>query len=306
MASEPEVTVVIPSRNRRDFLADALASALAQRDVALEVVVVDDASTDGTSQLLAEEFDPRLRMLRQPSRGGVAAARNEAIATARGAWLAFLDDDDLWAPTWLCTALDVAARHDAGVVYGSRLFLNERREPVAVSLTERPDTLAVRLRQINVFGGPSAVIARTEIVRRAGGFDESLSALADWDLWLRLADLGHVAACADILVGYTVHMGNMHVTDARRALAEYRALRAKHPHDRGSFSELPLLRWMADDNRRFGNRREAARLYLEAAVRHRSFPDLLRLAATVLGSWQEDLLARSPYLRPEWLEPYAR
>lgn len=300
------MTVVLPTCDRRELLAGALASALDQRDVGLEVVVVDDASTDGTSQHLARQTDARLRVLTQQARRGVAAARNRAIEAARGAWLAFLDDDDVWAPTWVTTALGVARRDEADVVYGGRLYLNEHREPIGAAFADRIDELPARLREINVLGGPSGVLARTDLVRRAGGFDASFSALADWELWLRLAELGRITVCPELLVGYTVHAGNMHVTDARRILAEHRALQAKHPAGGATFNELPLLRWMANDNHRFGHRRTAALLYLEAAIRHRSLPDLLRMAAAMFGSTEEHLLKRSPYARPYWLAPYAR
>jgi hypothetical protein len=98
----------------------------------------------------------------------------------------------------------------------------------------------------------------------------------------------------------------MHVVDARAALAEYRTMTAKHAGDAATFDELRVMRWMADGNRRFGRRRVAARLYLEAAVRHRSPPDLVRFGASLFGSWNGSLLTSSPYLRPTWLEPYGR
>jgi glycosyltransferase involved in cell wall biosynthesis len=97
-SSAVDVTVVIPTRNRARLLAEALRSALSQVDVALEVQIVDDASTDETAALLDTFPDQRVKTIRLVSARGVAAARNLAAAEATGEWLAFLDDDDLWAP----------------------------------------------------------------------------------------------------------------------------------------------------------------------------------------------------------------
>src|SRR2546421_12955356 len=98
MMAAPEATVIIPTRDRWPLLAVTLCGALAQEGVTLEVIVVDDGSVDQTPRRLAEVIDERVRVIRHPSSRGVAAARNSAIAAARGEWLAFLDDDDLWAP----------------------------------------------------------------------------------------------------------------------------------------------------------------------------------------------------------------
>jgi cellulose synthase/poly-beta-1,6-N-acetylglucosamine synthase-like glycosyltransferase len=80
----------------------------------VEVRVVDDASTDGTAELLSGCLDARVKPVRHESSLGVAAARNRAASEAKGEWLAFLDDDDLWSPTWPRTALEIARMCDAG------------------------------------------------------------------------------------------------------------------------------------------------------------------------------------------------
>ncbi|MBV8991348.1 MAG: glycosyltransferase family 2 protein, partial [Solirubrobacterales bacterium] len=87
---------MIPTRNRWPFLSHTLASALAQESVSLEVVVVDDGSDDQTPERLPAVGDPRVRVFRHERGLGVARARNKGIEEARGAWIAFLDDDDTW------------------------------------------------------------------------------------------------------------------------------------------------------------------------------------------------------------------
>jgi len=97
-ADRPDISVVIPTRNRRRLLALALASVLDQRGVRLEVIVVDEASTDDTVEMVRSIADPRVRLVRHAVPLGKSAARNRGIAESAGDWIAFLDDDDLWAP----------------------------------------------------------------------------------------------------------------------------------------------------------------------------------------------------------------
>ncbi|HWC32537.1 MAG TPA: glycosyltransferase family 2 protein, partial [Actinomycetota bacterium] len=126
MSPPPEVTVVIPTRDRWSLLATAaLPAALVQEDVDLEVVVVDDGSRDETPERLAELTDPRLRVIRNLEPLGVAQARNAGIAAARGRWLAFLDDDDLWSPRKLRTQLDAARAAGASFVYAGVINVDE-------------------------------------------------------------------------------------------------------------------------------------------------------------------------------------
>jgi glycosyltransferase involved in cell wall biosynthesis len=111
------VSVVIPTRNRWALLARALASVLDQEGVTLEVVVVDEGSTDETPARLAALTDERVRTLRNDSPTGVANARNRGISAARGEWVAFLDDDDFWAPTKIRAQLDGCAAGEADFSY---------------------------------------------------------------------------------------------------------------------------------------------------------------------------------------------
>ena len=99
MPPGPEVSVVVPTHSRWDLLSTAaLPAAFGQEAVDIEVVIVDDGSTDSTVERLAEMSDPRVRVIRHERARGVAQARNAGIAAARGTWIALLDDDDLWAP----------------------------------------------------------------------------------------------------------------------------------------------------------------------------------------------------------------
>src|SRR4051794_2611310 len=135
-AAAPEVSVVIPTKDRCALLRRTLAMVGDQRDVTLEVVVVDDGSTDATARVLAGWPDDRVRALRHEAARGVAAARNSGLAAARGAWVGFLDDDDLWEPSKLRRQLDAAAAAGARWAYTATLVVDDhggllRTEPAA-------------------------------------------------------------------------------------------------------------------------------------------------------------------------------
>jgi glycosyltransferase involved in cell wall biosynthesis len=120
----PEVTVVVPTHDREALLRQTLGSILGQRGVDFEVIVVDDGSSDDTAAAVAGLGDPRVRLVRHGRPLGVAAARNRGIAEAAGAWLAFCDDDDLWAPDKLARQLQAATQTGANWVYTGEVHID--------------------------------------------------------------------------------------------------------------------------------------------------------------------------------------
>ena len=286
---EPAVSVVIPTHNRWPLLQLALGSALGQADVHFEVIVVDDGSADETPERLATlaRAEPRLRVLRHETGRGVARARNAGIAEARGEWIAFLDDDDLWAPRKLRAQLDAAAQRDATLVYGTYLAIDAERRPVRVEPPTDPDRLPLRLLRTNPVGGPSTFMARGDLVRAVGGFDEEFSPLADWDLLLRLVGGGPAAACHELVIGYLEHATNMMITNADIATAEFVRLAAKHSEAAAEagveFGDLWLASWDAIRLRRSGRKLAAAGTYARRAWRTRTLSDAGRSLGVLLG-----------------------
>ena len=286
MNAAPEVTVIIPTRDRWALLERALWTVLGQHGVELEVVIVDDGSASPMPEPLAAQLPPRVRLIELPASGGVARARNHAISEARGEWVAFLDDDDVWAPDKLRRQLDVA-RPDVGLVYSGAVLLDDAARMIGVRRTPPAHELRFGLLDTNLVGGPSGVIARTALVSSVGGFDEAFGVLADWDLWLALFQVTGAEACPGSLVGYTVHGQNMHLGDPARLRRELRMLRQKH----AALSEAagiplagqPFLRWLVRRYRGAGMRAAAARVYLTIGVRHRSPRDLARAPVMLLG-----------------------
>lgn len=186
----PAVSVVLPTYNRERSLSAAVRSVLEQPFCDLELIVVDDGSTDGTATILAEIHDERLRVLTLPTRSGAPAARNRAIEMAKGRYVAFQDSDDIWGADRLASqvkALD-QAEPDVAVVYGRTIRRGGGKElemPRAQHRTLDGD-LSAGLAMDNFVALPASLV-RTEHLRAVGAFDPSLPRFQDWDLWLKLA-----------------------------------------------------------------------------------------------------------------------
>lgn len=181
------VSVIIPTFNRCGLVREAVASACAQRGAKLDIVVVDDGSTDGTAVALEEEFGAAIRLLSTANRG-VAAARNLGVAASRGELIAFLDSDDLWLPGKLAVQTAFfAARPEAEICQTEEIWIRNgvRVNPCAHHRKPSGDIFEPSLRLCLV--SPSAVMLRRELFDRAGGFDERLPVCEDYDLWLRIA-----------------------------------------------------------------------------------------------------------------------
>lgn len=260
----PLVTVVIPTRNRRQLLLRTLHTVLAQESVDLEVTVVDEASSDGTGDELASLGEARVSVLRHDSPKGVAAARNAGVARARGQWVAFLDDDDLWAPSKLRRQLEAMEADGEArwacvgcVVVDSELGLLEAEEPPAERNIARP-AFAYNM----IPGGGSGVLASRAMLEESGGFDLALRNLADWDMWTRLAQRSPVASIASPLMAYLRHAGSLSHSIAGteeeldHVLAKHAALRRQLDVD---VNRAWWLRWIGEMHQRAGRRRPARR-----------------------------------------------
>ena len=303
MTAAPVVSVVVPTRDRRDLVLATVADVFAQRDVALEIVVVVDGARDGTREALAALGDPRVRIVSHEPARGQAAARDAGVAAARGEWVAFLDDDDRWAPDKLRRQLDAAAAADAEFVYAGALLCTPNGRVLGYLDAPEPATVHGAIRARNVIpAGSSNVLARTALLRRVGGFDPALSHLADWDVWIRLAETGRPAACPEHLVAYVLHEGNLHLAQSAIA-AEARHLRAKHAHSRlpGTLDRADLYSWAGWAQLRQGRHLSAARLFGLAAIRGRRPGHLPAVASAVAQRLGRRIPEVREYPAPDWL-----
>ena len=200
------VSVVIPAYNAARFLLETLESVRRQSRQPLEVLVVDDGSTDDTARIARDV--PGVRVVRQAN-AGVSAARNRGIEEARGSLIAFLDADDAWREDKL--AIQLGEWKENSFAYSARIETNDHLEPLRfVPVHPTPETLLEHLLLGgNVVGTPSSVIAPRVDLLAMGGFDPKLSLCADWDMWIRLARrlVGYPSQQA--LVRYRVHEGSM-------------------------------------------------------------------------------------------------
>jgi glycosyltransferase involved in cell wall biosynthesis len=179
------VSAVIPTHNRADLVLRALASVQAQTRPADEVIVVDDGSTDDTPRRVPEAF-PGAVYLRQENRG-VSVARNRGVAAASGDWIALLDSDDEWRPEKLerqCEALE----RDPGyhLCHTDEIWIRDGRRVNPRRRHAKPKGRVFRECLPLCAISPSAALIRRSLLDELGGFDESLPACEDYDLWLRL------------------------------------------------------------------------------------------------------------------------
>ncbi len=198
---EPRVSVVIPVHNGERFLAEAIRSVLAQTLTDLEVVVVDDGSTDG-SAAVAASF-PGVRCVRRDNRG-VAAARNAGLDATRAELVAFLDQDDLWLPTKLECQIAVLDREPAVLcaICREKFFLEAGADCPRWVRKEAFEAPVVAYE-------PSALLARRRAFEAVGRFDESYTVASDSDWFFRARDLGTaIAVVPELLVLRRIHGGN--------------------------------------------------------------------------------------------------
>ena len=196
----PRYSVVIAAFNAGRTIASAVASTLTQTESDLEVIVVDDGSSDGTAEVVERIRDSRVRLLSQVN-NGPAAARNTGVAAARGRYVSFLDSDDLWLPSYLAragSALDQALR--PGFAYTDAYAFDSTsgrvRRRTAMELMRPPtpppaecDRFLVELLRRN-FVYTSTTVPRT-VLEDVGGYDESMLGAEDYELWLRIVARGY-------------------------------------------------------------------------------------------------------------------
>jgi glycosyltransferase involved in cell wall biosynthesis len=186
--SSPQVSVVIPAYNRERTVRAAVDSALAQQDVVVEVIVVDDGSQDRTAAVVETIEDPRISLVRQSNRG-VSAARNAGIRSARGEWVAFLDSDDVWLPQKLSRQLDRMAEAPGCMASQTSAYLvDDDLRPIRLKrCVQVEDPLLTFLRFQNLPAAGSSWIVKRDLLGTIGGFDPTLERIEDWDFSLRIA-----------------------------------------------------------------------------------------------------------------------
>lgn len=202
------ISVVIPVRNRASLIVRALESVAAQTYPAAEIIVVDDASTDETVEVvnrLAATIG-NLQVLSLKDNVGAGEARNIGVRAAKGELIAFLDSDDRWYPEKLAMQVKVFDA-DAGVVAAfCGIDINDGEQ--SVFYTPPLDGARHHLFFGNVFRTMSAAVVAKAALLRIGGIDPTLASCQDWDLFIRLSEVGKIAVVPQALIEYTAHGKN--------------------------------------------------------------------------------------------------
>jgi glycosyltransferase involved in cell wall biosynthesis len=268
--------------------------------VDFEVILIDDGS-ESSPPAASLLDDPRVTVIRHETRSGVCAARNTGLRHARAEWIAFLDDDDMWAPRKLISVITAVRRARADFGYSSAVVLDRDWRPIEIARALPPDRLHEALRHGNLVpAGASNVVAKASLLRQMGGFDEEFWAM-DWDMWFRMSRAGRGEAIEDVLVGYPE--GSRLLSDEPLHREDCERMAAKHQEvsvDWGGYE-----RWVADVSSRAGHRREAARHYLRSGIRYRDPKALVLAGAALFGPRAVERLRRvTPVEAPGWLSLY--
>jgi glycosyltransferase involved in cell wall biosynthesis len=223
----PLVSVIIPNYNHARFLGGAIRSVLAQTYRPVEVIVVDDGSTDNSGEVAAA-FGDQIRYIYQTN-AGLSAARNTGLRAAKGELIGVLDADDMYEPNFLETLVTaLQADPEADGVYCGYQFVDEANNPLP-QIENRPvppADLYPALLDGNFFV-PESVFLRRRVYDAVGFFDESLRACEDWDVWLRAAKQFRLIHSPHILTRHRVLAGSMS-TDPLRMLTARLAVLKKH------------------------------------------------------------------------------
>lgn len=253
---KPLVSCIITTCNRAGLLPRAIDSALAQTYHPVEIIVVDDASTDDTPEVMRGYLDrhANIRYLRQERRSGACAARNAGIQAAQGEFVAGLDDDDEWLPERVEKML-ASWSDDLAFVHSD--YYRRKGDRLRLHRTPPKLTHAELVRGVNLAG--TQVLTRRERILEAGGFDEGLRASQDYDMWLRLLERRPLARGVGeplVIVDASDRTGRISVDRRKVFSGKFRVYRKNRRH--------------------FGRNLRAERLYAIRKVLH-PFPSLRRI-----------------------------
>lgn len=204
-----KVSVIIPTYNRKDYLKEALDSVLWQSFKDFEIIVIDDGSNDGTSELIQEEFGSSIRYYWQDNQGE-SAARNRGLEIAQGEYIAFLDSDDRWLKEKLTKQVKYLSENRIpGMVFSQAWIIDKEgkrveSDPWGIELNND----GIELESLvfnNKISGPSSTLIRRSVFDKVGDFDTNIRYGEDWDLWLRIAKYYDIAFIEEPLIEVRRH-----------------------------------------------------------------------------------------------------
>ena len=236
----PLVSVIIPNYNYGRFLAETIDSVLLQTYPNIEIIVVDDGSTDNSEDVL-RSYGEKIKWFKQANKG-VAEARNRAVAESAGEMLAFLDSDDVWLPEKIEKQIEIfQSDASVGLVHCGYVdfdnegkLLEEHLDGIAGEVTEE----MIRYRRAVVLGGGSAAIIRREVFSAVGGFDQTVAPAEDWEFYFQTARRYKIGFVPEVLMKYRQHGGNNHLNIKRMERAILGAYNKVFSEDDFEFKDI--------------------------------------------------------------------
>jgi len=305
----PGVSVVITCYNGHKWIADAVDSALAQSYRPLEIVVVDDGSSDGSRDLLRRyEAHAEIKLLLHPRNRGIPATKNTAVAQCGGRYVAMLEQDDVWHADKIARQVEVMeADPSCGMVFAEALVLGpdgreyvRRHPPVGI-----PDATEARVTMFflrNPVISMSSVMLRRAVLEELGGFDERYAGGDDYDLFLRLVGRHRVAFIAEPLLRYRWHEASYSWRSADRMVEDHAQVIGEavgwYPYLQPLVRRRSARLWLSAGLRAFENR-ETARGMICALKALRTDPRFGR-AIPALGFMTTGALGRRILQRRRW------
>src|SRR5271165_1703871 len=220
----PSVSVIMNIRNGAAFLREALDSVMAQTFTDWELIAWDDCSTDDSAQVIAEYHDTRIRYYLSPEQTPLGKARDNAIRQAKGEWLAFLDQDDIWTPTKLEKQMALAEPH-VGIIYGRAVLFypngRKRDYDQAHEFTRLPEgDIFSELFRSACFIAMSSAALRRSLVEEVGSIPEWVETAPDYYLYVALARRYPARAVQEVVCWYRMHGGNLSQESRRKVHQE--------------------------------------------------------------------------------------
>jgi glycosyltransferase involved in cell wall biosynthesis len=262
------VSVIIPTFNRRNVLEGSINSVLTQTLKPIEIVIVDDCSTDGTSDWLAEAY-PELTLITLPRNSGAAHARNIGMDTARGEFIAFLDSDDRWHSEHLEKSVSALMRAPNAVMAASDVLVVLDKTGQRYVHNSQPSPgyrdLVHHLLLKNFITTMSSVVVRKNVILRAGYLDERFSVVHDREWYIRLARFGDIISVGAVSVTRTIQDDGL-VSDLQQYQEDIFFFLQDSPEnqaylDARDASYLKMLLWFAGQEKQRGRFSKALVLY---------------------------------------------
>ena len=231
MEKHVKVSVIIPTYNRANLVEKAIKSVLNQTYQDFEIIVVDDASTDNTEEVIKNFSNKRIKYIKCKKNKGDSFARNTGIKIAKGEYIAFLDSDDEWLREKLEKQIKVLDNKppEVGAVYSDVLYIDKNGKNLNRKLSNpgKEGYIYEELFGGNCVGTPSTLLIRKECFNRVGLFDVLIGTFSDWDMWIRIAKYYRFTFIKVPLVKYRIHFNRMSenlelkIISAERILSKY-------------------------------------------------------------------------------------